>query len=174
MLWQGQKKTQVSQWPRFRLIILQSFVQRVTGFDLSTASSHEPRCVSTGSDRKQIYVAASILNSNSCPTHQLKLCNWVKLIRHVSFSRMSHRTLLGDRTERLHFQFHALEKEMATHCSVLAWRIPGTGSLVGCRLWGRTELDATDVTQQQQAPPTSACPPGGSPSELSQHRWSQV
>ena len=28
-------------------------------------------------------------------------------------------------TERLHF--HALEKEMATHSSVLAWRIPGMG-----------------------------------------------
>ena len=26
---------------------------------------------------------------------------------------------------RLHFHFHALEKEMATHSSVLAWRIPG-------------------------------------------------
>ena len=25
------------------------------------------------------------------------------------------------------FHFHALEKEMATHCSVLAWWIPGTG-----------------------------------------------
>ena len=25
------------------------------------------------------------------------------------------------------FQFHALEKEMATHSSVLAWRIPVTG-----------------------------------------------
>ena len=25
------------------------------------------------------------------------------------------------------FHSHALEKEMATHCSVLAWRIPGTG-----------------------------------------------
>ena len=25
------------------------------------------------------------------------------------------------------FHFHALEKEMATHCSVFAWRIPGTG-----------------------------------------------
>ena len=32
-------------------------------------------------------------------------------------------------TERLHFtfHFHALEKEMAIHSSVLAWRIPGTG-----------------------------------------------
>ena len=36
----------------------------------------------------------------------------------------------SDLTERLHFHFHfyALEKEMATHCSVLAWRIPGMGS----------------------------------------------
>ena len=35
----------------------------------------------------------------------------------------------SDMTERLHFHFsfHALEKEMATHLSVLAWRIPGTG-----------------------------------------------
>ena len=48
------------------------------------------------------------------------------------------------------FHFHALEKEMATYPSVLAWRIPGTGSLVGCRLWGRTESDTTEVTQQQQ------------------------
>ena len=33
----------------------------------------------------------------------------------------------SDTTERLHFHFHALEKEMATQSSVLAWRIPGTG-----------------------------------------------
>ena len=29
------------------------------------------------------------------------------------------------------FHFHALEKEMATHSSVLAWRIPGTGKRGG-------------------------------------------
>ena len=29
------------------------------------------------------------------------------------------------------FHFHALEKEMATHSSVLAWRIPGTGEPCG-------------------------------------------
>ena len=29
------------------------------------------------------------------------------------------------------FHFHALEKEMATHSSVLAWRIPVTGKLLG-------------------------------------------
>ena len=30
------------------------------------------------------------------------------------------------------FHFHALEKEMATHSTILAWRIPG--SLMGCCL----------------------------------------
>ena len=44
------------------------------------------------------------------------------------------------------FHFPALEKEMATHSSVLAWRIPGKGSLVCCHLWGRTELDTTEAT----------------------------
>ena len=44
------------------------------------------------------------------------------------------------------FHFHELENEMATHSSVLAWRIPGMGSLMGCRLWGRTESDTTEVT----------------------------
>ena len=44
------------------------------------------------------------------------------------------------------FHFHALEKEMATHSTVLAWRIPGMGSLVGCRLWGHTESDTTEAT----------------------------
>ena len=34
------------------------------------------------------------------------------------------RTQLSDFTFTFHF--HALEKEMATHSSVLAWRIPGT------------------------------------------------
>ena len=35
------------------------------------------------------------------------------------------RTRLSDFTLTSHF--HALEEEMATHSSVLAWRIPGTG-----------------------------------------------
>ena len=47
---------------------------------------------------------------------------------------------LGDFTFTFHF--HAL-KEVVTHSSVLAWRIPGTG---GCRLWGHTELDTIEAT----------------------------
>ena len=39
---------------------------------------------------------------------------------------------------------------MVTHSSVLAGESQGRGSLVGCRLWGRTESDTTEVRQQQQ------------------------
>ena len=48
----------------------------------------------------------------------------------------------SDMTERLHFPFSlsCIGEGIVTHSSVLAWRIPGTGSLVGCRLWGRTRL----------------------------------
>ena len=46
----------------------------------------------------------------------------------------------------LTFHFHALEKEMATHSSGLAWRIPRRGSLMVCRLWGHTESDTTEAT----------------------------
>ena len=34
------------------------------------------------------------------------------------------------------FHFYALEKEMATHSSVLAWRIPGTGEPGGLPTMG--------------------------------------
>ena len=45
------------------------------------------------------------------------------------------------------FHFHTLEKEMATHSSVLAWRIPGMGETgVDCHRWGHTEWDTTKVT----------------------------
>ena len=39
---------------------------------------------------------------------------------------------------------------MATHSSVLAWRIPGMTEPGGLRLWGRTELDTTEEPQRQQ------------------------
>ena len=44
---------------------------------------------------------------------------WWAAVREVAKSR----TRLSDFT--LTFHFHASEKEMATHSSILAWRIPG-------------------------------------------------
>ena len=45
-------------------------------------------------------------------------------------------------TERLHF--HALEKEVATHSSVLAWRIPWTQEPGRLQSTGHKESDTTE------------------------------
>ena len=50
---------------------------------------------------------------------------WLAAVHGVSKSQ----TRLSDFSFTFHF--HALEKEMATHSSVLAWRIPGTGEAGG-------------------------------------------
>ena len=80
----------------------------------------------------------------SCLENPMDGGAWQAAVRGVakSWTRLSDFTFT--------FHFHALETEMATHSSVLAWRIQGRGSLVGCRLWGRTESDTTEATQQQQ------------------------
>ena len=52
------------------------------------------------------------------------------------------RTQLSDFT----FRFHVLEKEMAPTPVFSPGESQGRGSLVGCRLWGRTELDTTEAT----------------------------
>ena len=55
------------------------------------------------------------------------------------------RTQLNDFT--FNFYFQALEKEMATHSSVLAWRIPGTGESGGLPSMGshRVGHDRSDL-----------------------------
>ena len=44
------------------------------------------------------------------------------------------------------FHFHALEKEVATHSSVLAWRIPGTGEPEGLPSVGLHRVRTTEAT----------------------------
>ena len=44
------------------------------------------------------------------------------------------------------FHFHALEKEMATHSSALAWRIPGMGEPGRLPSMGSQESDTTKAT----------------------------
>ena len=65
---------------------------------------------------------------------------WRALLHGVAKSQ----TRLSDFTFTFHF--HGLEKEMATHSSVLPGESQGRRSLVGCHLWGRTESDTTEVT----------------------------
>ena len=83
---------------------------------------------------------AMVPHSYSCPENPMDGGAWKAAVHGVAKSR----TRLSDFTFTFHFR--ALEKEMATHSSVLAWRIPGRGSLMGCRLWGRTESDVTEAT----------------------------
>ena len=45
---------------------------------------------------------------------------------------------------RLLGQEDPLEKGMATHSSILAWRIPWTEELGGYRPWGHKESDTTE------------------------------
>ena len=49
-------------------------------------------------------------------------------------------------SDNLVFWMLSLEKEMATHSSVLAWRVPGTGEPGGLLSMGCTELDITEAT----------------------------
>ena len=76
----------------------------------------------------------------SCLENPMDGGAWKAAVHGVAQSQ----TRLSDFTFTFHS--HSLEKEMATHSSVLAWRIPGRGSLVVCQLWGRTELDMIEVT----------------------------
>ena len=57
----------------------------------------------------------------SCLENPMDGGAWKAAIHRVA----ERRTWLSDFT--FTFPFHALEKEMTTHSSVLAWRIPGTG-----------------------------------------------
>ena len=80
-------------------------------------------------DRRFYFRAVSTLygegNGNplqySCLENPMDGGAWWAAVHGVAKSR----TRLSDFTFTFHF--HALEKEMATHSSVLAWRIPGTG-----------------------------------------------
>ena len=61
-----------------------------------------------------------------------------------SMGSLRFKTRLSDFTFTFHF--HALEKEMATTPVFLPGESQGRGSLVDCRLWGRTKSDTTEVT----------------------------
>ena len=67
---------------------------------------------------------------DSCLENPMDRGAWWAAVHGVAKSR----TRLSDFTFTFHF--HALEKEMATHSSVLAWRIPGTGEPGGLPCMG--------------------------------------
>ena len=76
----------------------------------------------------------------SCLENPMDRGAWWAAVHGVAKSQ----TQLSDFT--LTFHFHALEKEMATHSSVLAWRIPWTEEPGGLYLCCRTELNMSEAT----------------------------
>ena len=77
----------------------------------------------------------------SCLENPMDSWAWWAAVHEVAKSL----TRLSDFTFTFHF--HALEKEMATHSSVLAWRIPGTGESGGLPSMGshRVGQDWSDL-----------------------------
>ena len=77
----------------------------------------------------------------SCLENPMDGGAWWAAVHRIAKSR----TRLSDFTFTFHF--HALKKEMATHSSVLAWRIPGTGEPGGLPSMGshRVKHDWSDL-----------------------------
>ena len=71
----------------------------------------------------------------SCLENPMGRGAWLAAVHGVSKSQ----TRLSDFSFTFHF--HALETEMATHSSVLAWRIPGTGEAGGLLSMGSHRVE---------------------------------
>ena len=93
-----------------------------------------------------VYSYSSIGEGNGYPLQYSCLENpmgggaWWAAVHGVT----KNQTRLSDFTFTFHF--HALEKEMATHSSVLTWRIPGTGEPVGLLSMGSHRVGTTEAT----------------------------
>ena len=96
------------------------------------------------------FLIASVGESNGTPLQYFCLKNsmdrgaWQAAVHGVTKSR----TRLSDFAFTFHF--HALEKEMATHSNVLAWRIPETAEPGRLLSMGSHRSDLNEATQQQQ------------------------
>ena len=86
-------------------------------------------------------ITTTLGEGNGTPLRYSCLGAWWAAVHGVAEGR----TRLSDFT--FTFPFHALEKEMASHSSVLAWRIPGTGEPGGLSSMGshRVGQDWSDL-----------------------------
>ena len=102
---------------------------------MTRVAPHINGTAGTGSRRRQWHPTPVLL-----PRKPLDGGAWKAAVHGVAEGQ----TQLSDFTFTFHF--HALEKEMATHSRILAWRIPGMGEPGGLPSMGRTESDMTEVT----------------------------
>ena len=99
---------------------------------------------------------------SSCLENPMDGGAWWAAVHGVTQSRMR----LSDFTFTFHF--HTLEKEMAPHSSVLAWRIPGTGEPGGLPSMGshRVGHDWSDAAAAAQLTPHSMVKGGKLPPKI--------
>ena len=76
------------------------------------------------------------LKAKSSTLFLFKLPWWAQTVKRLPIMRETQVQSLG--------QEDPLEKEMATHSSTLAWKIPWTEEPVGYSPWGPKELDTTE------------------------------
>ena len=102
-----------------------------------------------------LYISNEHGESNGTPLQYSCLANpmdggaWKAAVHGVARSR----TRLSGFTFTFHF--HALEKGMATHSSVLAWKIPGTGEpgelpSMGSQSWTRLSSSSSSNNEQSE------------------------
>ena len=97
---------------------LQTLVRKITNLLLKFQSEYQDVFLET---RTLLGESNGTPLQCSCLENPMDGGAWWAAVHGVAKSR----TWLSDFTFAFHF--HTLEKEMATHSSVLAWRIPGTG-----------------------------------------------
>ena len=101
----------------FPVFIITTYsIQKVGRHDTKTLTSIPPPKITTASGEGD-----GTPLQYSCLENPMERGAWWAAVHGVAKSR----TRLSDFIFTFHF--HALEKEMATHSSVLAWRTPGTG-----------------------------------------------
>ena len=146
----------VINWPNFTIVVSQGIGrtkerERHRETAKGTVRTHSiywlgsPSCMSIVSGTpKQLQWNGTPLQ-HSCLENPMNGGAWWAAVHGVAKSR----TRLRDFTFTFHF--HALEKEMATHSSVLAWRIPGTGEPGGLLSMGlhRVGHDWSDLATSE-------------------------
>ena len=112
----------------------------IHGISGSPAGGQETKCTGDKSAGSKYYGEGSGTPLQySCLENPMDGGAWRAAVHGVVKSRIQ----LSDFTFTFHF--HVLEKQMAATPGFLPVGSQGRGSLVGCRLWGRTESDTADL-----------------------------
>ena len=117
---------------------LQTSFLFLTKFQVQISASYLfqlPQCLNSHDPGQELGEGNGTPLQYSCLENPMDRGAWQGAVHGVSKSQ----TRLSNFTFTFHF--HALEKEMATHCSVLAWRIPGMGEPGGLLSMGPQRVE---------------------------------